>query len=355
MGLFQAFTLMAAGATFLIAIVFAVRKVLNVWFCLFLVTVGLLILPFSTPIETIQESRLAYPGMFFIVNALILMIFPLFFMSTRMRLGSPLRLKDWPYFLLLGASMAVLFIESIGYDLDVFVSTMLSTPIAASRQDYMGSIRSGWQNIHHLVFSVSAVVLLFAGRAFPEEADGSEIRILRWTGVYSLTVLCASTVLEWIQPRLDLLVTSTLLSTTVFAFIVFLIVRSPALIRGARRKYERSRLTPGESEIILERLTRLMETDKAFKDPDFDLPTAARRIGTSVPNLSQSVNQGLHASFNRMLNGYRVREAMRLLSESGLSVTEIAFEAGFGSLSSFNAIFKADCGISPSQFRRKRK
>jgi hypothetical protein len=35
MGLFQAFTLMAAGATFLIAIVFAVRKVLNVWFAFF--------------------------------------------------------------------------------------------------------------------------------------------------------------------------------------------------------------------------------------------------------------------------------------------------------------------------------
>jgi len=63
-------------------------------------------------------------------------------------------------------------------------------------------------------------------------------------GRYSLAVLCASTVLEWIQPRLDLLVTSTLLSATVFAFIVFLILRSP-LSSGARAKVRGFRLTQG--------------------------------------------------------------------------------------------------------------
>jgi AraC-like DNA-binding protein len=346
----QAFAIIAAGTSFAIAVVFTLKKVLNTYFRLFIVAAGLLILAFSTPLETIREAEAAHPVMFFLVNAFILCIFPLFFASVRRTLGSPLAAGDWPYALVFGVSITVLAIESCGFDIDAFISGLAGVRVPVNPQSYMGSVRSVWQDIHHVVFSLSSVILLFR-----RETDGLELRILRLAAVYTSIVLIASIVLEWIGPRLDLLVTSILLMATVFAFILFLIVRSPALIRDSRIKYEGSKLTQGESSIIKERLGRLMEVEKAFKDPDFDLPSAARRIGTSVPNLSQAVNQGLGMSFTRMLNAHRVREARRLLSESGMPVTEIAFEAGFGSLSSFNAIFKADCGVSPSEYRGIRK
>jgi AraC-like DNA-binding protein len=348
--LFQVFALIAAVITFLVAAVFRINKVLNGWFCLFLIAVGLLILPFSMPPEGIQESRLAHPVIYFAVNALIILVFPLFFMSVRIRVGLPLGPGDWPYLLLFGVSTAALCLESLGVDLDGLVSRVVSAPIPPPPQAYMGMIRSVWQDFHHAAFTVSAGVLLFAGKR-----DGLEIRILRWTSVYVLVVIAASILLEWLKPRLDLMVTSALLSATIFTFIAFLIIRSPALIRGSRKKYGGSRLTAGESRIILERLTRLMGEEKAFKDPGFDLPEAARRIKTSVPNLSQAVNQGLDMSFNRAVNGYRVREAKRLLRDEDLSITVIAFESGFGSLSSFNAVFKAECGLSPSEYRRNGK
>jgi AraC-like DNA-binding protein len=194
----------------------------------------------------------------------------------------------------------------------------------------MGRVRGAWQVIHHLVFSLSSVIPIFRrGYGEGRKAAGLEIRILSWTAVYSLAVLVASTLLEWIGPQLDLLVTSVLLTAVVFAFILLLIMRSPSLIRESRRKYEGSKLTPGELEIIQERL------------------------GTSVPNLSQAVNQGMGVSFSRMINAHRVGEAKRLLSESDMTITSVAFEAGFGSLSSFTSIFKAECGLSPSEFRQK--
>jgi AraC-like DNA-binding protein len=346
----QAFAVIAAGISFMIALVFSVTKVFNAFFRLFIVAVGFMILAFSTPLETIQEARTSTPIVFFLANALILCIFPLFLAGARSALGSPLAAGDWPYALICGVSLAVLSAGSLGFDIDAFITGLTGIRFPERPESYMGSVQNAWQNLHHVVFSLSSVVPLFRRRG-----DGPELRILRWAALYTLIVLAASIVLEWIGPRLDLIVTSTLLTATVFAFILFLITRSPALVRDSRIKYGGSKLTPGESTIILERLTRLMEVEKAFKNPDFDLPTAARRIGTSVPNLSQAVNQGMGLNFARMLNVHRVRDAERLLSESDMPVTDVAFEAGFGSLSAFNAIFKADCGLSPSEYRGKRK
>ena len=49
----------------------------------------------------------------------------------------------------------------------------------------------------------------------------------------------------------------------------------------------------------------------------------------------------------------RVAEAQRLLLTSSLKVTEIAEEAGFGSLSSFYEHVSAACGMTPREYRRQ--
>lgn len=47
----------------------------------------------------------------------------------------------------------------------------------------------------------------------------------------------------------------------------------------------------------------------------------------------------------------RINYAKALL-ESGLSVSNACFESGFGSLSNFLAVFKAHCGMPPSEYRK---
>ena len=41
-----------------------------------------------------------------------------------------------------------------------------------------------------------------------------------------------------------------------------------------------------------------------------------------------------------------------LLANSALSITEVALNAGFGSLATFNRVFKQAEGMPPSQYRR---
>jgi AraC-like DNA-binding protein len=51
------------------------------------------------------------------------------------------------------------------------------------------------------------------------------------------------------------------------------------------------------------------------------------------------------------INNYRIEKAIQLLKETRLSVSEIAFKVGYGSLQNFNKNFKAITQKSPSEFR----
>ncbi len=55
------------------------------------------------------------------------------------------------------------------------------------------------------------------------------------------------------------------------------------------------------------------------------------------------------------LISYRLKKAMKLLKANELSITEIAFEVGFGGGSYFAETFKKHYGVSPSEFQAKQR
>jgi len=59
-------------------------------------------------------------------------------------------------------------------------------------------------------------------------------------------------------------------------------------------------------------------------------------------------------TYMERLTSLRVNYAKALLAR-GLSVSDACFESGFGSLSNFLAVFKAKCGMPPSEYKRKRR
>ena len=54
----------------------------------------------------------------------------------------------------------------------------------------------------------------------------------------------------------------------------------------------------------------------------------------------------------QFLLGLRLRRAAARLRESDAAIAAIAFDAGFGDLSSFNARFRAAFGLTPGAYRR---
>ncbi len=58
-------------------------------------------------------------------------------------------------------------------------------------------------------------------------------------------------------------------------------------------------------------------------------------------------------TFIEYLNNVRIREAMELLKNTDMNITEISFEAGFGNLGHFNRMFKRIAGTTPKEYRKQ--
>jgi AraC-like DNA-binding protein len=89
-----------------------------------------------------------------------------------------------------------------------------------------------------------------------------------------------------------------------------------------------------------------------WRDPELNLERLARHLGTNTAYLSRAFNEGLGRSFNDAINRLRVAEVCRRLRDGERGdLLELAFAAGFSSKTSFNRVFKAHTGKTPSQFR----
>ena len=84
-----------------------------------------------------------------------------------------------------------------------------------------------------------------------------------------------------------------------------------------------------------------------------------RRVAKAVnihPNyLSEKFKQVTGINFVEYVARTRFEKACRFLDDGGLRISDIAFAAGFQSLSQFNRVFKRLSGKSPTQFRAARR
>jgi AraC-like DNA-binding protein len=120
-------------------------------------------------------------------------------------------------------------------------------------------------------------------------------------------------------------------------------------------KYEKSTLTFQKSEEYLQRLQQLMKMEKPYIERDITLPILAEKMALTTHELSQIINERLNKNFFEFINSYRIEEAKTMMADrrfDHLSIAGLAYDAGFNSISAFNAAFKKHVGVTPSQFRQ---
>lgn len=76
--------------------------------------------------------------------------------------------------------------------------------------------------------------------------------------------------------------------------------------------------------------------------------------GYSPTYFSELFRKFTGETYIERVTALRINYAKALLA-NGLSVSDVCFEAGFGSLSNFLTVFKTRCGMCPSQYREKCK
>jgi AraC-like DNA-binding protein len=104
-------------------------------------------------------------------------------------------------------------------------------------------------------------------------------------------------------------------------------------------------------------LDRLMRIERLYREETLSIATLALRLEIPEYRLRRLINQQLrYRNFNAFLNRWRLADAIGALSDPAqreVSISTIALDAGYGSLGPFNRAFKAETGITPTEYRSR--
>ena len=99
-----------------------------------------------------------------------------------------------------------------------------------------------------------------------------------------------------------------------------------------------------------------MTTERAYRQDGLTIGALAQQLSLPEYRLRRLINQALgYRNFNSFVNHYRIADVKAALADpqqAEVPVLTIALDAGFSSLGPFNRAFKAETGLTPSEYRR---
>lgn len=149
---------------------------------------------------------------------------------------------------------------------------------------------------------------------------------------------------------------------------------SPETQKNIRQKMNGKALNPFEKKDIIYKTFSLLYNELSLTNTKYEggsifsdalnyitdnyhekisLTSTAKAIGVTHEHLSRVFTKNFGISFCETLENLRLEEAEYLLRTTDLSIAEIAFEAGFGSIRSFNRIFKKYFNLTPMLLRKE--
>ena len=108
---------------------------------------------------------------------------------------------------------------------------------------------------------------------------------------------------------------------------------------------------------LLQRLDEFLLYSKRYTDPKLTIGMIADELDTNRTYLSDAINKISKKNFNQYVNEYRIKEAIRVMSNpenDKLTLDAIALRVGFNSRSTFYRSFHEITGLTPTLFRQNR-
>ena len=145
-------------------------------------------------------------------------------------------------------------------------------------------------------------------------------------------------------------------SDAIFAAgIVLLTLRTPTLVQwkvATQSAANRTVRQSPEHDLYIAAFETLTSSKDFFASEQKSLREVAKILDLPQRRLSEAINTVYGESFSRRMNRLRVGEAKRLMyCKPDTSLTEIMFDAGFRTKSSFNREFRLIEGCAPSAYR----
>lgn len=109
-----------------------------------------------------------------------------------------------------------------------------------------------------------------------------------------------------------------------------------------------------EGAARLEKILPVARYIEAHYNTPLSLSALADFAGFTHVYLCRLFKKTTGHTLTEYINYVRVEKSLEKLADHSLSITEVAFQSGFSSLSHFNTTFRAQIGCSPSVYRKAR-
>lgn len=133
------------------------------------------------------------------------------------------------------------------------------------------------------------------------------------------------------------------------------LTKRPYNIREKKAAY-RSLIRAELADELYDNILNIIVVQKKYKDPNFSAKDLAKELKTNTRYLSAVVNSRFGKNYSCLLNEYRVKEAMYLLTDKRYrdkNVEEISAMVGFANRQSFYAAFYKNVGETPNGYRQR--
>ncbi len=139
-------------------------------------------------------------------------------------------------------------------------------------------------------------------------------------------------------------------------FSTAILLGNPILLTKKKEKYKSSALTHIDSIQLKTKLDACIHSKKPYLNPDLTLRSLAKELDTSPNYLSQVINEQFGKNFSDYINTFRIEMVKEKLADPenhALKIASLAYDSGFNSLATFNALFKKQVGLTPSAYRKQ--
>jgi len=134
--------------------------------------------------------------------------------------------------------------------------------------------------------------------------------------------------------------------------------RKPYNFREKKEKKAayRSLIRAELADELYDKILQIIVVNKKYRDSSYSAKQLAKYLKTNTRYLSAVVNSRFGMNYSCLLNEYRIKEALHLLTDkryADKNVEEISSMVGFANRQSFYAAFYKNIGITPNTYRKK--
>ena len=104
----------------------------------------------------------------------------------------------------------------------------------------------------------------------------------------------------------------------------------------------------GNDEALMERIMKVV--NEHLNDSDFSVETMTKEVGISRAQLHRKMKEMTGLPVSEFIRNIRLEQAVRLLKEQKINVTQVAYSVGFSNLAHFSTVFRKQFGVSPTEY-----